>query len=71
MATKQKWIKDDEGNQKKVEVAQRVKRWWTASVNGKIILVVCFGSKPLEFVKGKNAIELSSKTEVTDALRKV
>ena len=26
-ATKQKWITDDEGNQKKVEVAKRVKRW--------------------------------------------
>ena len=33
--TKHKWITDSEGNQKKVEVAKRVKRWWTASVDGK------------------------------------
>lgn len=30
-----------------------------------------YGSKPLEFAKGKNAIELASETEVADTLRKV
>ena len=29
------------------------------------------GSKPLEFAKGKNAIELTSEAEVADTLRKV
>jgi len=66
--TQHKWVTDDEGKQTKVEVAKRVKRWWTASVDGKINLV---GSKPLEFSKGKNAIELASETEVADTLRKV
>ena len=33
--TQHKWVTDAEGNQKKVEVAKRVKRWWTASVDGK------------------------------------
>ena len=70
-ATKQKWITDEEGKQKKVEVAKRVKRWWAASIDGKINLVVRYGSKPLEFAKGKNAIELSSEAEVTDVLRKM
>ena len=69
--TQHKWITDADGNQKKVEVAKRVKRWWTASVNGKINLVVRYGSKPLEFAKGKNAIELASEGEVADTLRKV
>ena len=54
-----------------MEVAKRVKRWWTASVDGKINLVVRYGSKPLEFAKGKNAIELASETEVADVLVKV
>ena len=66
--TQYKWVSDADGNQKKVEVAKRVKRWWTASVDGKINLVVRYGSKPLEFAKGKNAIELSSEAEVTDVL---
>ena len=64
-------MEDDEGKQTKVEVAKRVKRWWTASVDGKINLVVRYGSKPLEFAKGKNAIELASETEVADVLAKV
>ena len=47
--TQHKWVTDADGNQKKVEVAKRVKRWWIASVDGKINLVVRYGSKPLEF----------------------
>ena len=72
--TQHKWVTDGEGKQTKVEVAKRVKRvkrWWTASVDGKINLVVRYGSKPLEFAKGKNAIELTSEAEVADTLRKV
>ena len=30
-----------------------------------------YGSKPLEFAKGKNAIELASEVDVADTLRKV
>ena len=62
---------EEQGRQTKVEVAKRVKRWWTASFDGKINLVVRYGSKPLEFAKGKNAIELASEAEVADTLRKV
>ena len=66
-----KWVTDEHGNQRKVEVAKRVKRWWTASVDGKINLVVRYGSKPLEWAKGKNTIELDSDAEVADVLAKV
>ena len=69
--TQHKWVTDDEGKQTKVEVAKRVKRWWTASVDGKINLVVRYGSKPLEFSKGKNAIDIASETDVADVLVKV
>jgi len=69
--TQHKWITDDEGKQTKVEVTKRVKRWWTASVDGKINLAVRYGNKTLEFAKGKNAIELASEAEVADPLRKV
>ena len=44
--TQHKWVTDEHGNQRKVEVAKRVKRWWTASVDGKINLLVRYGSKP-------------------------
>ena len=69
--TQHKWVTDDEGKQTKVEVTKRVKRWWMTSVDGKINLVVRYGSKPLEFTKGKNAIQLASEAEVADTLRKV
>ena len=69
--TQHKWVTDEDGKQRKVEVAKRVKRWWTASVDGKINLVVPYGSKPLEFAKGKNAIELATEAEVADVLAKV
>ena len=69
--TQHKWVTDEHGNQRKVEVAKRVKRWWTASVDGKINLVVRYGSKPLEFAKGKNAIKLGTEAEVADVLAKV
>ena len=68
--TQHKWVTDEQGKQTKVEVAKRVKRWWTARVDGKINLVVRYGSKPLEFAKGKNAIELTSEADVADVLLK-
>ena len=67
--TQHKWVTDEQGKQTKVEVSKRVKRWWAASVDGKINLVVRYGSKPLEFSKGKNAIELASEADVADTLR--
>jgi len=69
--TQHKWVTDEHGNQRKVEVSKSVKRWWTASVDGKINLVVRYGSKQLDFSKGKNAIELGSEAEVDDLLAKV
>ncbi len=56
------WGADEHGNQCKVEVAKRAKLWWIDSGDGKINLVVRSGSKPLEFAKGKNAIELASES---------
>jgi hypothetical protein len=69
--TQHEWVSEEHGNQRKVEVSKCVKRWWTASVDGKINLVVRYGSKPLEFAKGKTAIELATKSEVANVLTKV
>ena len=66
--TQHKWVTDEQGKQTKVEVAKRVKRWWTASVDGKINLVVRYGSKPLEFAKGKAGIALEKAEAVVTTL---
>ena len=68
---KTKWITDAEGNQRKIDVPKRIKRWWTKSINGHINLVVRYGSKPLEFSKGKNAIELVDENAVAETLVKI
>ena len=69
--TKIKRVKDADGNVERVEVAKRVKRWWSATADGKINLTVRYGSKPIEFTKGKNAIELDSEEQVAATLLKV
>jgi hypothetical protein len=68
---KTKWITDADGHQRKIDVPKRIKRWWTKSINGQINLVVRYGSKPLEFSKGKNAIELVDENAVAETLVKI
>ncbi len=41
------------------------------AVDGKINLVVRYGTKPLELAKGKNAIYLAKEAEMVDVLSKV
>ncbi|MDG5469358.1 hypothetical protein P9J64_13600 [Deltaproteobacteria bacterium IMCC39524] len=69
--TKIKRVKDADGNVEKVEVAKRVKRWWSVTADGKINLTIRYGSKPIEFAKGKNAIELENEEQVAATLLKV
>ncbi|AVI62514.1 hypothetical protein MOY_01324 [Halomonas sp. GFAJ-1] len=69
--TKTKWVKDEEGAQKKIEYVKRVKRWWTNAADGTVLLTVRYGSKPLGFAKGKQAIALASVDEVVPTLHKI
>ena len=61
-------IKDENGNGQRREVAKRIKRWWVTNADGSVQLTVRYGSKPIEFAKGKNAIELSSASEIAPTL---
>lgn len=61
-------ITDENGNEQRREVAKRIKRWWVTNADGTVQLTVRYGSKPLEFAKGKNAIELSSASEIASTL---
>jgi hypothetical protein len=69
--TKIVWSSDSEGNQHKVEQPKRIKRWWVELHDGAVQLTVRYGSKPLEFAKGKNAISLKRKEDVEPTLRKL
>ena len=57
-------IDEVSGEQRSVETAKRMKQWWFTADNGKIALTVRYGAKVLELVKGKNAIEVASTSEL-------
>lgn len=61
-------VTDEHGNEQRREVAKRIKRWWVTNADGSVQLTVRYGSKPIEFAKGKNAIELSSVSEIAPTL---
>jgi hypothetical protein len=66
---KQIWTTGEDGVRRQQERAKRVKRWWLEGTDGTVLLTVRYGSKPIEFAKGKNAIQLTSKAEVEGTLR--
>ena len=50
---------------------KRVKPWQTEIVGGNVLLTVRYENKLIEFEKGKNAIELSSKAELEPTLQNI
>jgi hypothetical protein len=56
------------GESKQVELNKRVRQMWFVGETGKVCLQVKYGSRVLEFAKGKNAIEVSSADELINAL---
>ncbi len=64
-----KFVADAEtGERKQVEISTRVKPWWFTAPNGKIVIALRYGAKPIEIVKGKNAIEVTDMTDVIATL---
>ena len=71
-AKRVKFVQDGEsGERKQVEIATRVKQWWWTAANGKVMLALRYGSKPIELAKGKNAIEVGSMVDLIAALETV
>jgi hypothetical protein len=69
--TKTKWVKDEYGSDQKVTVPKRVKRWWNENLDGSVVLTIRYGSKPLEFAKGKAGIALENDGAVVPALEQI
>ena len=51
-----KWVKQDDGSKQLVEKHKRVKKWWVVDIMGNCFFTVRYGSRLLEFEKGKAAI---------------
>ena len=70
---RQRNIKDkDSGLTTTVEVNKRVRQWWFVNRDtNKVALQLRYGTKVLEFAKGKNAIEVNSGEELITTLQKL
>jgi hypothetical protein len=70
-ATKIKWARNKDGSEHKLEIPKRIRRWWTQQLGGKVLLTIRYGNKVIELEKGKNAIELSSISELEKTLQSI
>jgi len=59
----QRWVKVD-GEKQPVEKKQRVSPWWRTDLNGNYIMSIKFGSRPVEFEKGKAGIMVQTKEKL-------
>ena len=69
--TKIKWVQNEDGTERKLEIPKRVSLWWTEQLGGTILLTIRYGNKVIEFEEGKNAIKLSSKAELEPTLQSI
>src|SRR4051794_38948408 len=61
----------ENGERKMVIQEQKVRPWWRADASGQLFMSIKFGSKPVEFEKGKAAIAVPTQEKlatVIDAL---
>jgi hypothetical protein len=56
------------GESKQVELNKRVRQMWFVGDSGKVCIQIKYGSRVLDFGRGKNAIEVSSADELITAL---
>jgi hypothetical protein len=69
--TKIKWVHNEDGTERKLEIPKRIRCWWTEQQGGTILLTIRYGNKVIELEQGKNAIELSSKAELEPTLQSI
>ena len=69
--TKTKWVQNEDGTERKLEIPKRLRRWWTEQLGGTILLTIRYGNKVIELEQGKNAIELPSKADLEPTLQSI
>ena len=68
-AKKVKFVTDAEtGERKQVELARRVKPWWFTAPNGKTVLALRYGAKPILLGKNMNGIEVAGMDDLIATL---
>lgn len=70
IATRTRTVRDAEtGARRSVAMPKRVKAWWSATDSGKLTLTVRYGSRLLEFAKGKAAVEVAAQHQLVPTLK--
>jgi hypothetical protein len=69
--TRQIWQKAADGSLALVQKEVRLKPWWSKAANGKVVVTVRYGSKPLQLSDGCNAIELAEESQLPEVLTKL
>jgi hypothetical protein len=59
--TRQKWVPDQEGVKQLRSLPKRVRAWWRSDAAGNVVLKVVYGSRVIEWEKGKAAIAVGKK----------
>jgi len=65
--TTQRWVTVN-GEKQLVSRQQRVRPWWRTDANGQLVMSIWFGSKPLEFEKGKAGVAVSGKDQLPSVI---
>jgi len=70
---RQRNVRDKEtGVTQTIEVTKKVKQWWFVSQDTKSVsLQLRYGSRVIEFAKGKNAIEVNDGNELITTIKKL
>ncbi len=57
------------GARRSVSAPKRIRAWWGTTETGKLALTVRYGSRLIEFSKGKAAVEVASSNQLAPTLR--
>jgi hypothetical protein len=68
---KRRWERTEDGQKVMIEVDKRLKRWWSAATDGSVILAVKWGSKSIEFEKGKAAVTVRNMASLVAVIEKL
>ncbi len=58
--TTYRWVKNAQGVKERIKLEKPIRPWWKVDPLGKVLLKLKYGSRTLEFEKGKNAFVLKS-----------
>jgi hypothetical protein len=67
----QKWRKQEDGSKQLMEKQKRVKKWWVVDMMGNCFFTVRYGTKLIEFEKGKSAIGVGDKENLVAVIEAV